>query len=182
MLIGGDEESRQGQFDLGSVPGAVADQDFAVDDGRADGLFSTPVGGINGGLAEEREQVVEIVLQIIGESVVDAPAVMNQHAGKIFAQQLDGQLTAACGVNYIASDLFRHEVVQSGAFAIHAPAGFIAHHSRRTTLAGAGRSCREMAGASSPAVGARQFVLQEMVMPNNRPTRRAEDADRAAPQ
>lgn len=203
-------------MDFGSGPGAAPD--FAVDDSRADGLFGTPVGGIDGRVAEEREQVVEMVFQVFGksfvggvrfercdespharfeaacqheqavcgqfflfetiagrqcfpeqvqhgareshlstdggfqqfvaaahqvrqtllmhrllEAVVDAPADVNQRAGVIFAQQPDGRLTAACGIDHIAGDLFRDEVVPPGVLAIDPPAGFIAHRSRRTT-------------------------------------------------
>ena len=49
---------------------AAAAPDFAIDDGRANGLLGAPVGGIEAGMAQKREQLIAVLGQMLGQSFV----------------------------------------------------------------------------------------------------------------
>src|ERR1700676_4547899 len=51
-------------------PGPVAAPNLAQDDAEADGQFRTPVGGVEARLTQEREQVVPMIPQVLGEALV----------------------------------------------------------------------------------------------------------------
>ncbi len=70
LLSGRDKDGRQAQLNFGCVPGAVAAPDFAVHDGRSNCLLGTPFGGVGQRVTEEREQVVEMILQMFRQPFV----------------------------------------------------------------------------------------------------------------
>ena len=47
-LLSGSYDGGEDLLSGGAAPGAIAAADFAGDDGRADGLFGAPVGGVDG--------------------------------------------------------------------------------------------------------------------------------------
>src|SRR5262245_61854708 len=51
-------------------PGPAAAPDLPQDDAEADGQLRPPVGGVQPGLAQEREQVVTMVPEVLGQSLV----------------------------------------------------------------------------------------------------------------
>src|SRR5579875_1795843 len=64
-LLGcGPERAHHAPLGLGSTPGAVAAPHLAVHDGRPDGLFGSPVGGVDARVGEEGEQRLPLGAQV----------------------------------------------------------------------------------------------------------------------
>ena len=67
-LCGGADEGGEDLLGVCAPPGAIAAADFAGDDGGADGLFGAPVGGVDGGVAQEAEQRSPFGAEVVGEA------------------------------------------------------------------------------------------------------------------
>ena len=55
---------------MGSDPGAAAAPDFPKDDSETNGVFGQPVGGLSARHFQEREQIVDVVPEVLGQSFV----------------------------------------------------------------------------------------------------------------
>ena len=81
----------RGQRLLGgrAAPGAIAPAHLSGDDGGANGLFGPPIGGVDGGVAQEREQRLPFRGQMLRETLH-----VGQWAG---VEQWGVSRTALCG-------------------------------------------------------------------------------------
>lgn len=73
------------------------------DDGRANGLLGAPIGGVDGGVAQEREQGLAFRGQMLREALhvgqwAGAEQAWGESGGQGFAQVIAGQLTGADAV------------------------------------------------------------------------------------
>ena len=68
-LCGGADEGGEDVLCVCASPGAIAAADFAGDDCRTDGLFSAPVGGVDGRVAQKAEQCGPFGAEVIGETL-----------------------------------------------------------------------------------------------------------------
>ena len=134
-LAGGADD--RGRCLLGgrAAPGAIAPAHFAGDDGGTNGLFGAPVGSVDGGVAQEREQRFPFRGQMLREAPhVGQWAGVEQSSGESrgqgfqrFAEVIAGQLTGA-GVVAQAKGLLQQGVDVGGDTAVGmVPAPLLSH-------------------------------------------------------
>lgn len=69
-LPAGAPNRHQDGLGAGARPSAIAAPDFAQDDAEANRQFATPVGGVQAGELEERQEIVLVVPQVLGEGFI----------------------------------------------------------------------------------------------------------------
>ena len=102
-LAGGTDDGGECLLGGRAAPGAIASAHLAGDDGGTNGLFGAPVGSVDGGVAQEREQRLPFRGQMLREAPhVGQWAGVEQSSGESrgqgfqgFAQVITGQLTGA---------------------------------------------------------------------------------------
>ena len=120
-LAGGADDRGQCLLRGRAAPGAIAPAHLAGDDGRANGLFGPPIGGVDGGVAQEREQRLPFRGQMLREALhVGQWAGVEQSSSESggqgfqgFAEVITGQLTGA-GVVAQAEGLLQQSVDVGG--------------------------------------------------------------------
>ncbi len=106
-LGGGADEGGEDLLCVRAPPGAIAAADFAGDDGGTDGLLGAPVGGVDGGVAQEVEQRGPFGDEVIGEAldVGERPRVGDAF-GEASGQRVEGVVhaggRAGCGAGLVA--------------------------------------------------------------------------------
>jgi hypothetical protein len=91
LLPGGAEDTRHDFLRGRALRGAIAAADLAGDDGRPDGLFGLPVGRLDTGAAQAREERGTLGAQVLEEATVRR---MGDAAGK---EAVGARLEAADG-------------------------------------------------------------------------------------
>ena len=94
-LCGGADEGGEDLLGVCAPPGAIAAANFAGDDSGTDGLFSAPVGGVDGGVAQEAEQGSPFGAEVVGEAsnVGEWPR-MGDAFGEAGGQRCEGLVAA----------------------------------------------------------------------------------------
>src|SRR5262249_37023503 len=84
-------DRHQDRLGTGTCPGAIATPDLSKDDPEADCQLGPPVGGVQPRLTQEREQVVAVSPQVLGQALVGrVPLGREDQVGQLVLQTAAG--------------------------------------------------------------------------------------------